>query len=115
MPREVVVDWVDRCPTREEVRFVLEDYLSGIAMIVEDQLGIGDVVDLGPVTGTVEEVTLRVTKLRDASGVVWYVRNGEVMRVANRSQGWTMAIVDMPVAYDAVAAVIRRGYCRGVR
>ena len=50
--------------------------------------------------GTVEEVTLRITRLRDMSGVVWYVRNGEILRVANRSQGWTMASIDIPVAYD---------------
>jgi len=79
---------------------LVKDYLSGIFMIVEDQYGVGDVVDVGPVIGTVEEVALRFTRLRDASGVVWYVRNGEILRVANRSQGWTMAIVDIPIAYD---------------
>ncbi len=80
---------------------LVKDYLSGIFIILEDQYGVGDVVDLGPVIGTVEEVTLRYTRLRDLSGVVWYVRNGEILRVANRSQGWTLAIVDIPVAYDA--------------
>ena len=79
---------------------MVKDYLSGIAMILEDQFGVGDVVDLGPVVGTVEEVTLRITRVRDLSGVVWYVRNGEVLRVANRSQGWTLAMVDIPIAYD---------------
>jgi small conductance mechanosensitive channel len=79
---------------------LVKDYFNGIAMIIEDQYGIGDVVDLGPAIGTVEELTLRVTRVRDANGVVWYVRNGEVLRVANRSQGWTMAMVDIPVAYD---------------
>ena len=69
-------------------------------MILEDQYGVGDMVDVGPVVGTVEEVTLRITRLRDMSGVVWYVRNGEILRVANRSQGWTMASIDIPVAYD---------------
>jgi small conductance mechanosensitive channel len=69
-------------------------------LIIEDQFGVGDVVDLGPVIGTVEEVALRYTRLRDLSGVVWYVRNGEILRVANRSQGWTLASVDIPVAYD---------------
>jgi len=80
---------------------LVKDYLSGIFIILEDQYGVGDVVDVGPVIGTVEEVTLRYTRLRDLSGVVWYVRNGEILRVANRSQGWTLAIVDIPVAYDA--------------
>jgi moderate conductance mechanosensitive channel len=79
---------------------LVKDYLSGIFLIIEDQFGVGDVVDLGPVVGTVEEATLRYTRLRDMSGVVWYVRNGEILRVANRSQGWTLAIVDIPVAYN---------------
>ena len=79
---------------------LVKDYLSGIFLIIEDQFGVGDMVDLGPVIGTVEEVALRFTRLRDPSGVVWYVRNGEILRVANRSQGWTMAIVDIPIAYN---------------
>jgi small conductance mechanosensitive channel len=79
---------------------LVKDYLSGIFLIVEDQYGVGDMVDLGPVLGTVEEVALRYTRLRDPSGVVWYVRNGEILRVANRSQGWTVAVVDIPVAYN---------------
>ncbi|MEY4348312.1 MAG: hypothetical protein RIS43_731 [Actinomycetota bacterium] len=79
---------------------LVKDYLAGIFLIIEDQYGIGDVVDLGDAVGTVEEVTLRTTRLRDMSGVVWYIRNGEIVRVANRSQGWTMAVVDVPVAYD---------------
>jgi small conductance mechanosensitive channel len=79
---------------------LVKDYLSGIFLIMEDQYGVGDVVDVGEVVGTVEEITLRTTRLRDMSGVVWYVRNGEIIRVANRSQGWTMAVVDVPVAYD---------------
>ena len=76
-------------------------YLSGIFLIIEDQFGVGDVVDLGPAIGTVEEVALRYTRLRDLSGIVWYVRNGEILRVANKSQGWTLAVVDIPVAYNA--------------
>lgn len=79
---------------------LVKDYLAGIFLIIEDQFGVGDLVDLGVAVGTVEEVTLRVTRLRDLSGVVWYIRNGEIIRVANRSQGWTMAAVEIPVAYD---------------
>jgi moderate conductance mechanosensitive channel len=86
---------------------LVKDYLSGIFIIVEDQYGIGDVVDLGPVVGTVEEVALRYTQVRDLSGVVWYVRNGEILRVANRSQGWTLAIVDIPVPYDVNLGTVR--------
>jgi small conductance mechanosensitive channel len=79
---------------------LVKDYLSGIFLIIEDQFGVGDVVDLGPAIGTVEEVALRYTRLRDLSGIVWYVRNGEILRVANKSQGWTLAVVDIPVAYN---------------
>ncbi|HET7303130.1 MAG TPA: mechanosensitive ion channel family protein [Segeticoccus sp.] len=77
---------------------LVKDFLSGIFMIIEDQYGVGDVVDTGDVLGTVEEVSLRVTRLRDFTGVIWYVRNGEILRVANHSQGWSTAIVDVPVA-----------------
>ena len=87
---------------------LIKDYLSGFFMIVEDQYGVGDLVDVGPVTGTVEEVTMRVTRIRDMSGVVWYVRNGEILRVANQSQGWTMASAVLPVSYDADLEQIRR-------
>lgn len=80
---------------------LVKDFLSGIFMIVEDQYGVGDWVDLGEVSGSVEEVTLRVTRIRDWQGTVWFVRNGEILRVGNLSQGWAMAIVDFPLAYDA--------------
>lgn len=80
---------------------IVKDLLSGIFMIVEDQYGVGDVVDTGDVVGTVEEVTLRITKVRDYDGVIWYVRNGEILRVANKTQGWATAWVDLPVSYKA--------------
>ena len=86
---------------------LVKDYLSGFFMIVEDQYGVGDLVDVGEVMGRVEEVALRVTRIRDPSGVVWYVRNGEILRVANQSQGWTMASAVIPVSYDADLAEIR--------
>jgi small conductance mechanosensitive channel len=79
---------------------LVKDFLSGIFMILEDQYGVGDVIDTGEAIGTVEDVTLRVTRLRDASGIVWYIRNGEIVRVGNRSQGWSTAVVDIPVGYD---------------
>ena len=78
---------------------LVKDVLSGVFMLVEDQYGVGDVVDVCDAVGTVEQVTLRITKLRDGSGVAWYVRNGEIIRVANKSQGWSTAIVDLPVAF----------------
>lgn len=87
---------------------LVKDYLAGIFIILEDQYGVGDYVDVGPVVATVEEITLRITRLRDLSGVVWYIRNGEILRVANRSQGWTMAVIDLPVAYDENLDQVRR-------
>jgi moderate conductance mechanosensitive channel len=79
---------------------LVRDFLSGIFMILEDQYGVGDLIDTGEAVGTVEEVGLRVTRLRDASGVVWYVRNGEILRVGNHSQGWSTAVVDVSIAYN---------------
>lgn len=78
---------------------LVKDFLSGIFMIVEDQYGVGDVIDTGQAIGTVEEVTLRVTRLRDADGVVWFIRNGEILRIGNRSQGWALGTVDVPIAH----------------
>jgi len=83
---------------------LVKDYISGVFMIMEDQYGVGDLIDTGEVTGTVEEVGLRVTRLRDAGGQIWYVRNGEILRVGNQSQGWSTGTVDVPVAYDEDAA-----------
>src|SRR3954452_21016499 len=79
---------------------LIKDFIAGIGIILEDQYGVGDVVDLGEATGTVEAVGLRITRLRDAHGVVWYARNGEILRVGNKSQGFAQVIVDMPVAHD---------------
>ena len=79
---------------------LVKDFLSGIFLILEDQYGVGDLVDTGMGTvGTIEAVGLRVTRLRDGSGVVWYVRNGEILQVGNHSQGWSTGIVDVSVAY----------------
>ncbi|WP_344255402.1 mechanosensitive ion channel family protein [Terrabacter carboxydivorans] len=79
---------------------LVKDFLSGVFMIVEDQYGVGDVIDTGEVVGTVENVSLRVTQLRDAGGMTWYVRNGEIVRIGNKTQGWSTAIVDLAIAYD---------------
>jgi small conductance mechanosensitive channel len=80
---------------------LVKDFLSGIFMMVEDQYGVGDVVDIGSATGTVESVGLRITTVRDLKGTVWYVRNGEVLRVGNLSQGFAVAVVDVPLNYTA--------------
>ncbi|MFF4651368.1 mechanosensitive ion channel family protein [Streptomyces sp. NPDC001380] len=91
-------------------RNLVTDFLSGVFMILEDQYGVGDEIDAGVASGTVLEVGLRVTKLRGAGGEIWYVRNGEVKRIANMSQGWSTAAVDVQVGYredlDRVQAVI---------
>lgn len=80
----------------------IADYLAGIAMIFEDQLGIGDTVNLGgTVLGEVEETALRYTRVRDYWGTVWYVRNGTISFVQNMSQGWYYSLVEIPVPYDA--------------
>ncbi|OZC45392.1 mechanosensitive ion channel protein MscS [Rhodococcus sp. WWJCD1] len=80
---------------------LVRDFLSGIFMLLEDQYGVGDVVDLGEATGTVESVGLRVTTIRDINGTVWYCRNGEVLRVGNMSQGFAVAVLDLPISHTA--------------
>jgi small conductance mechanosensitive channel len=69
-------------------------------MLLEDQFGVGDVIDMGEATGTVESVSLRVTRLRDVEGVVWWVPNGQVTRIGNKSQQWSRALLDVAVAPD---------------
>ena len=78
---------------------LVKDFLSGIFMIFEDQYGVGDVIDAGEAVGTVEAVGLRVTRLRDIDGTVWYVRNGEILRIGNMSQNWARTVLDVSVAY----------------
>lgn len=78
-------------------RNLVTDFLSGVFMILEDQYGVGDSIDAGVASGEVIEVGLRVTKLRGDEGEIWYVRNGEVKRVGNLSQGWSTAGVDVTV------------------
>lgn len=79
---------------------IVKDALNGLFMVVEDQLGVGDIVDLGPVTGVVEDVRIRVTQVRDVNGTLWFVRNGEILRVGNMSQGWARVIIDITVPYE---------------
>ncbi|MYV50425.1 mechanosensitive ion channel family protein [Streptomyces sp. SID2888] len=78
-------------------RNLVTDFLSGVFMILEDQYGVGDTIDAGVASGEVIEVGLRVTKLRGSAGEIWYVRNGEVKRIGNLSQGWATAEVDVAV------------------
>ena len=86
---------------------LVKDFLSGIAMTLEDQYGVGDSVDLGDVSGTVEAIGLRVTRLRDVNGTVWYVRNGEILRVGNQSQNWARSVIDVSVGYSADLSAVR--------
>jgi small-conductance mechanosensitive channel len=86
---------------------IVKDLLNGIFMVAEDQLGVGDVVDVGPATGVVEAVGIRVTQIRDVNGVLWFVRNGEILRVGNMSQGWTRVVIDLAVPYEADVDVVQ--------
>jgi moderate conductance mechanosensitive channel len=87
---------------------LVQDFLAGIFMLLEDQYGVGDVIEVGDVTGTVEAVSLRITRLRDVNGVAWYIRNGTVSQAGNESQGWARAVVDFPVPYDRDVPRVRQ-------
>jgi len=80
---------------------VVGDFLSGTFMLLEDQYGIGDVIEVEGVTGEVENISLRTTKLRDLSGTVWHVPNGTIRKVGNHSQLWSNAVVDIGVSYES--------------
>jgi len=86
---------------------LVKDCITGLFMLLEDQYGIGDVVDLGVAIGTVEQISLRTTVLRSQDGTVWHVPNGEVRRVGNRTKLWSVAVLDVAVAYDADLARTR--------
>ena len=80
---------------------LVKDYLAGFFIVIEDQYGIGDYIDAGEAEGTVEEVGLRITKLRGLDGTLWHVRNGEILRVGNYSLGFGTMLLDLPFPYDA--------------
>jgi small-conductance mechanosensitive channel len=83
---------------------LVRDFLNGIFIVMEDQYGVGDVIDAGPAVGTVEGISLRSTRLRDAGGTVWHIPNGQIARVGNQSQQWSRALLDIPIAPDADVA-----------
>ncbi len=90
---------------------LVKDLIAGLFMLLEDQYGVGDFVDLGEASGVIEAVGLRITTLRDSQGVTWYIRNGAITRVGNRSQAWAVIIVDVPVKLTDVeeaTGVLRR-------
>jgi small conductance mechanosensitive channel len=78
---------------------LVRDFLSGIFMLVEDQFGVGDVINVGEASGVVEALSLRTTRLRSVDGTLWHVPNGEIRRVGNMSQEWSRALLDIEVAY----------------
>jgi small-conductance mechanosensitive channel len=80
---------------------LVKDFLSGFFILVEDQYGVGDVIDVEGASGTVEELTMRVTRLRSVDGTVWFVPNGEIRKVGNTSMEWSRALIDVVVAYDS--------------
>ncbi len=86
---------------------LVKDCVNGLFVLIEDQYGIGDVIDLGEAVGVVERVSLRTTVLRGLDGAVWHVPNGEVQRVGNRSMLWSVALIDVDVAYDSDLARAR--------
>ena len=87
---------------------LVKDFLAGLFLIFEDQYGVGDTVNLGEASGVVEAVSPRVTRLRDPNGTVWYVRNGEILRVGNQSQNWARVNVDVAVSYTEDLVRVRR-------
>jgi small conductance mechanosensitive channel len=87
---------------------LVKDFLSGLFILLEDQYGVGDTVTLTDTTGVVEDVTLRVTRLRSVDGTVWFVPNGEIRKVGNASMEWNRAIVDVLVPYEADLAKVEQ-------
>ena len=91
---------------------IVKDFLSGILMLVEDQFGVGDVIDVGEASGVVESLSLRTTRLRSVDGTVWHVPNGEIRRVGNMSQGWSRSVIDIGIGYgsdvDTALGILRQ-------
>ena len=87
---------------------LVKDLLAGLFMLIEDQYGVGDVVDLGQASGLVEEVGLRSTRLRALDGTVWYVPNGEITAVGNMTRLWSRALIEVRLSYDTDVEVARQ-------
>ncbi len=80
---------------------LVKDFLSGTFMLIEDQFGVGDIIDAGEASGVVEALTLRTTRLRDLEGTVWHIPNGQIQRVGNKSQQWARAVLDIAISPSA--------------
>lgn len=76
---------------------LVKDYISGLFIILENQYGVGDWIKIGEAEGEVEMVSLRVTRLRDTNGTVWYIPNGTITTIANSTKHWAQALIDLPI------------------
>lgn len=85
---------------------IIKDFIAGLVMLFEDIVAVGDVVDLEYATGTVVNINLRVTQVRSLDGVLWTVRNGEIIRVGNMSRGYANAVVQLDISNDAANAEV---------
>jgi small conductance mechanosensitive channel len=86
---------------------LVRDYLSGFLLTIEDQFVIGDSISVNNVTGTVEDLSLRVTRVRVADGSLVYVPNGDIRQLANASRGWAKAVVEVAVPIESAAELAR--------
>lgn len=87
---------------------LVKDVLNGLFMVFEDQMGVGDLITVGEITGTVENVGIRVTQVRASDGTLWFVRNGEILTLGNASQGWGRAIMDITVSAEEDLDLVER-------
>ena len=79
---------------------IVRDFLAGLFILIEDQYGVGDVIEVGDIVGTVENISLRTTRVRNVEGTVWHLANGEISKVGNHSQLWSNCVIDVDVAYE---------------
>ncbi|GAB2458978.1 mechanosensitive ion channel family protein [Xylanimonas ulmi] len=94
---------------------LVRDFLSGIFILIEDQFGVGDEVDLGAgAVGVVERVDLRLTHVRSFDGTLWHVRNGEILRAGNHTQQWARAVAKVAVPVGSDVETVRAALSRAV-
>jgi moderate conductance mechanosensitive channel len=91
---------------------IVKDYLAGFFILLENQYTLGDVVRIGALSGTVEEITMRITVLRGVDGAMHVIPNGTIQAVSNMTSAWARVIVDVGVAYstnlDAAVGVLSK-------
>src|SRR5690606_13024883 len=76
---------------------LVKDFISGVSMLLEDQYGVGDVIDAGEASGVVESISLRTTRVRDVTGTLWHIPNGEIRRIGNMGEDWARALRDVGI------------------